>query len=296
MWDIIAPTLEKRMRGKRMTSAWLAGAFLCLASATIAEVIYLNNGDVLHGTVIGASERAITLQTPFGNLVIPKIEIRRIDYEGAEPPSSPEAPQPSPDDAPSGTPVTRDRPAVGQATVTLDVRGDSFWYAFAGTVDKPADARIRLRLSIDGEEATLLLDAKHDTEDGTTLYNSFTFAPEDTQVISTSQGYSCRLEKIVNEEGREGVLLLLGVPQASGDEPVLLRMVYQVNEGSLEFPRWTNALSRSFPVPLEAGKETLLVLQQDASGLQFTGFFRKTMKNLESFQIRVLSSEVRNPL
>jgi hypothetical protein len=55
-------------------------------------------------------------------------------------------------------------------------------------------------------------------------------------------------------------------------------------------------LSRSFPVPLEAGKETLLVLQQDASGLDFTGFFRKAMKNLESFQIRVLSSEVRNPL
>jgi hypothetical protein len=273
-----------------------AGAFLGLASAAFAEVIYLNNGDVLHGAVIGASERAITLQTPYGNLVIPKIEIRRIDYEGAEPPPSPEAPQPSPDQPPSETPVAADRPVTGHASITLDVRGDSFWYAFTGAPDKPPDARLRLRLFLAGEEAVVLADDKHDTEDGATRYNSFTFAPEDTQVISTSEGFSFRLQEIVNEEGREGVLLLLGVPQSSGDEPVLLRMVYQVNEGSLEFPRWTNALSRSFPVPLEAGKETLLVLQQDASGLEFTGFFRKTMKNLESFQIRVLSSEVRNPL
>jgi hypothetical protein len=286
------------MRGKRMAAAWVVAAFLWLASAAFAEVIYLNNGDVLHGTVIGASERAVTLQTPYGNLVIPKTEIRRIDYEGAEPQPSPEAtpPPPSPDDATSRTTATMDRPVAGQASITLDVRGDSFWYAFTGSTDKPADARLRLRLFIAGEEAAVLADDKHDTEDGATKYNSFTFAPEDTQIVSTSEGYTCHVEEVMDDEGREGVLLLLGVPQASADQRVLLRMVYQVNEGSLEFPRWTNALSRSFPVPLEGGKETLLVLQQDASGLEFTGFFRRTMKNLESFQIRVLSSEVRNPL
>ena len=192
-----------------------------------------------------------------------------------------------------------DRPAAGepgQAVIVLDVRGKAFWYAFPGSPDEPADARIRLRLFVAGEEAALLLDEKHDTVDEDTKYNSFTFSPEDTQVIATSEGYSCRLEEIVNEEGPDGVLLFLGVTQASAEQRVLLRMLYQVNEGSLEFPRWTNALSRSFPVPLEAGKETLLVLQQDASGLEFTGIFRKTMKNVESFQIRVLSSEVRNPL
>ena len=36
------------------------------------------------------------------------------------------------------------------------------------------------------------------------------------------------------------------------------------------------------------------MLLQDASGVEFSGIFRKTMKNLESFQLRVLSSEVRS--
>ena len=281
-----------------MVAVWIAGTSLWLASAALAEVIYLNNGDVLHGTVIGASEHALTLQTAYGNLVIPKTEIRRIDYQGAEPPLSPEATTPATDqpkmeEAPS--PVPANRPMAGQASLTFDIRGDSFWYAFTGAADEPADARLRLRLFVAGEEVAVLLDAKHDTEDGATKYNSFTFAPEDTQVVSTAEGYSCQLREVVTDEGREGVVLMLGIPQASAEQRALFRMVYQVNEGSLEFPRWTNALTRSFPVPLEVGKETLVVLQQDASGIEFTGFFRKTMKNLESFQIRVLSSEVRNP-
>ena len=295
------------MFGKPIAAVLVASALLWFGTVAFAEVIYLHNGDILHGTVIGASERAITLQTAYGNLVVPKTDIRQIDYQGVDPAPSPEAaplrpeappqpPRPPGEDAPGRPSVTRDRPAAGEAVIVLDVRGDSFWYAFPGSPDEPADARIRLRLFVAGEEAVLLVDEKHDTVDGDTKYNSFTFTPGDTQVITTAEGYSCRLEEIVNDEGPDGVLLLLGVPQASAEQRVLLRMLYQVNEGSLEFPRWTNALSRSFPVPLEAGKETLLVLQQDASGLDFTGFFRKTMKNLESFQIRVLSSEVRNPL
>ena len=87
------------------------------------------------------------------------------------------------------------------------MRGDSFWYAFAGSPDEPADVRIRLRLFVAGEEAVLLVDGKHDTEDGDTKYNSFTFAPEDTQVVATSEGYSCRLEVVENDEGRDGMLL-----------------------------------------------------------------------------------------
>ena len=265
---------------KPIAAVWVASALFWFGTAALAEVVYLHNGDILHGTVIGASERAITLQTAYGNLVVPKTDIRQIDYQGVDPAPSPEEapaapprpdapPQPSRpegEDAPNRTSVTRDRPAAGQSAIALDVRGDSFWYAFAGSPDEPADVRIRLRLFVAGEEAVLLVDGKHDTEDGDTKYNSFTFAPEDTQVVATSEGYSCRLEVVENDEGRDGVLLLLGVPQASAEQRVLLRMLYQVNEGSLEFPRWTNVLSRSFPVPLEAGKETLLVLQQDASG------------------------------
>jgi len=286
------------MSGKRIAMAWVASGLLWFAPVALAEVIYLHNGDVLHGSVIGASEEAVTLETPYGNLVIPKVDIRRIDYQGADPSvTEPETAGPAPNTEDTSPPasVSRDVPAGGGATIALDVRGDSFWYAFPGTVDQPADARIRLRLFVAGDEAAVLLDDKHDTVDGDTKYNSFTFAPEDTQVIATTEGYRCRVEKIAGPDGPDGILVLLDVPRAAAEQRVLLRMMYQVNEGSLEFPRWTNVLTRSFPVPLEPGRQTLLVLQQDATGLDFTGFFRKTMKNVESFQIRVLSSEVRNP-
>ncbi len=156
-----------------------------------------------------------------------------------------------------------------------------------------ASCRIRLRVFVGGEEAALLLDDKYDTVDGNTKYNSFTFAPGDTQVISTSEGYTCGVEE-TGEGSDKGVVLVLGLPESTTVQRVLVRMLYQVNEGSGEFPRWTNAVSRSFPVPLEPGKESFLVLLQDASGVEFSGIFMKKMKNLESFQLRVLSSEVRN--
>ncbi len=273
---------------------------LLLPASGIAEVIYLHNGDVLHGSVIGASERAITLKTTYGNLVIPKTDIKQIDYQGAEPAAEkpPEKETPpkkasSTTEPPAPKPVKRAPRPEGRSVIALDIRGDSFWYAFTGSDTEPADTRIRLRVFVGGEEAALLLDDKYDTVDKETKFNSFTFTPGDTRVISTSDGYTCGFEE-TGEGADKGVVLVLGLPESSTDKRVLVRMLYQVNEGSGEFPRWLNAVSRSFPVPLEPGKESFLVLLQDASGLEFTGVFRKKMKNLESFQVRVLSSEVRS--
>ena len=269
---------------------------LLLPASGVAEVIYLHSGDILHGSVIGASERAITLKTAYGNLVIPKTDIKQIDYQVSEAApqkkSAPAKPSPTAKPAPP-KPVKRAPRPVGRSVIALDVRGDSFWYAFPGSDNDPADARIRLRVFVGGDEAALLLDDKYDTVDKNTKYNSFTFTPGDTQVISSSDGYTCGLEE-TGEGSEKGVVLVIGLPESTTDQRVLVRMLYQVNEGSGEFPRWTNAVSRSFPVPLEPGKESFLVLLQDASGLEFSGIFRKKMKNLESFQVRVLSSEVRS--
>ncbi len=268
---------------------------LLLPASGIAEVIYLNSGDILHGSVIGATERAITLKTAYGNLVIPKTDIKQIDYQGAEP-AAEKAPEkkPSPTAKPAPPkPVKRAPRPEGRSVIALDIRGDSFWYAFPGSDNEPADSRIRLRVFVGGEEAAMLLDGKYDTVDGNTKYNSFTFAPGDTKVVSTSEGYTCGVEE-TGEGSDKGVVLVLGLPESTTDQRVLVRMLYQVNEGSGEFPRWTNAVSRSFPVPLEPGRESFLVLLQDASGVEFSGVFRKKMKNLESFQVRVLSSEVRS--
>ena len=71
-------------------------------------------------------------------------------------------------------------------------------------------------------------------------------------------------------------------------------MLYEVNDGDRSFERWVDVVSRSFSVEVGAGKETVVMVRQDASALEYKGFFKKAMKNLELFQLTVLSTEVRD--
>lgn len=100
-------------------------AVVIISTAVFAEVIYLNNGDVLHGTVVGATERAITLSTPYGKLVIPKSDIQRIDYQGVapEPRQAPKKAKPS-SEKPRETKKIARRPSSSKGPViSLDIGG-----------------------------------------------------------------------------------------------------------------------------------------------------------------------------
>ena len=70
-------------------------------------------------------------------------------------------------------------------------------------------------------------------------------------------------------------------------------MLYEVNDGDRTLTRWLDVVSRSFSVEVEPGKETHVILEQNADALEYSGFFKKTMKNLELFQLNVLSTELR---
>lgn len=240
----------------------------------------------------------ITIKTAYGRLVIPKADLDRVVYEDGKAPAEPggvklDAP-PAP--APPRPPTPRIGPPVRlvasqRPLVTLEIRGRSFWYAFQGS---SADPRIRLRLFLAGKQIAELVDAKPDTVDGTTLYNSFTFSPSESQVTTTAEGYRCAVEEAVDGK----VVLRIELP----DRPILdkpgdareLQMLYQVNEGTQDLPRWVDAVSRAFPIQVRNGKHTQIVLQQDASGLDFGGLMRKKMKNVESFNVSVLSLDLRD--
>ena len=120
--------------------------------------------------------------------------------------------------------------------------------------------------------------------------HSFTFSPTDSQVVRTSEGYTCEVKEA--EDGRVALTLVLPETQRGGQ--LLVRMLYQINEGSRSIPRWIDVVSRSFSVQVEPGKDSYVVLEQDASGLDYTGFFRKSMKNIETFRLNVLSADVRD--
>ncbi len=83
------------------------------------------------------------------------------------------------------------------------------------------------------------------------------------------------------------------LPEGASSGRLLTRMLYEINRGDRTTPRWIDVVSRSFPAQIEPGKESYIVVEQDADALDYSGFFKKTMKNLELFQLYVLSSEIR---
>ena len=277
---------------KRARDAFLiVCALSSITGLALAEVVYLNNGDILHGELVGANNTQVTLKTAYGELEIPKKDILRIDYQGGEAPSPPAPPQEDtpPARSPSRSPSRADVPG-DRAQVALNIVGRSFWYAFESPEDNPADTRIRLRLYIGSARACTFIDEKPDTVDGATLYNSFTFSPTDSRLVETLEGFECSVQKA--EDGEVALIIQLPAEVSSGRQ--LIRMLYEVNQGDRSFPRWLDVISRSFSVEVEAGRETAVIIEQNAAALDYSGFFRKSMKNLEQFQLNVLSSELRD--
>lgn len=266
---------------------FLLAAILAAASAP-AEVIYLNNGDAIHGTLVAANNTQVTLETPYGKLVIPKKDIARIDYDGSSsPPASGGTEGKKPEAAPAPSSPSR---SSDRAAVTLDIRGRSFWYAFDAPPGLSVDPSLRLQIYVGGEHACTFVDDKPDTVDGVTLYNSFTFSPTDSRLLESLEGYDCKVEKA--QDG--AVVLRLGLPPSASSGVQSVRMLYEVNEGDRSSPRWVDAVARVLSIAVEPGKEAVAVLEQNADALEYSGFFKKKMKNVELFQMTLLSTELKD--
>ncbi len=91
----------------------------------------------------------------------------------------------------------------------------------------------------------------------------------------------------MEKAGDGDVLLKVGLPAGASTGRQVIRMLYEVNEGDRSSPRWVDVVSRSFSIEVAPGKEALAVLEQNADALEYTGFFKKKMKNLELFQLEV---------
>jgi hypothetical protein len=260
----------------------IVSALSSISGLALAEVVYLNNGDVIHGELIAANNTQVTLKTDYGELRIPKEDIQRIDYQGGDG-SAAQAPE-------AAAPPARPRVAADHALISLNITGRSFWYAFDSPDENPVDTSIRLRLYIGSARACTFIDEKPDTVDGATLYNSFTFSPSDSRLVETLEGYQCAVQKA--EDGEVGMSVQLPSDVSSGRQ--LVRMLYEINAGDRSLPRWSDVVSRSFSVEVAAGRETVVIVEQNASALDYSGLFKKTMKNLDQFQLNVLSAELRD--
>src|SRR5262245_57464494 len=263
--------------------ACLCFSFLASSSMAFAEIIHLNNGDSIHGTLVAANNTQDTLKTMYGELVIQKRDIARIDYEESKA-GSPPAP-PSKDVAAPAPPKPNER-----ASITLDIRGRSFWYAFEAPPGYSVDPSLRLRVYVTSERACTSVDDKPDTVDGVTLYNSFTFSPTDSRIIEPREGYDCAVEK--SQDG--AIVMRVSLPPNASTGVQTVRLLYEVNEGDKASPRWIDAVARSFSIQVAPGKEAVAVLEQNADALEYSGIFKKKMKNVDLFEMSLLSTELKD--
>jgi hypothetical protein len=263
-----------------------------VSTAALGEVIHLKNGDAIHGMLVAANNDEVTLKTPYGQLVIPKKEIERIDYQDSpsRPAPPPKEAPPSKEAAPPNPPGNADlRPTRSAAAIELRITGRSFWYAFDSPEQSPSDTSIRLRIYVGTERACTFIDEKPDTVDGTTLYNSFTFSSTDARLVEAREGYDCAVDKASSGE----VLVRIGLPEVSVRRP-MVRMLYEINEGSHTSPTWMDVVSRSFSMDVAPGKVGVATLEQNADALEYTGFFKKQMKNVELFQLEVIATGLKD--
>ena len=69
--------------------------------------------------------------------------------------------------------------------------------------------------------------------------------------------------------------LRLDLPDSTSSDRQIVRMLYEVNDGDRSFERWEAVVSRSFSVEVGAGREAVVMVQQDASGDGICGLFQE---------------------
>jgi len=270
------PDLRAGNVNRRGSAAWtaLAAALLLLPLASAhADVFVLLAGDRITGRPVLNGKRAITVETPFGRLVIPRSRIERIiradgSEEVVNQPLIVAAATPAP--APP-RPVTRPR-------LVLVIQGQTFFHAWDGKAAARVDPSLRLEVRLDEDPIASWVDAKTDPEIKGVLLNTFSFAPED---VAAFAGRGVELAPPEVQPGR--AVLKIGIaPQTARRK---LRLAYQINEGDADHPSWRDLATGATEVDLRPAAPTIVQVRQNRGKMEFSGFLHRRMKNVDTFRI-----------
>lgn len=243
------------------------------ASLLPADTFVLSEGDRITGKTIQKGKRTITVQTPYGRLSIPRAKIQKIvKDDGSE-----EIVNPGPPTAPPPPPRSR---------LIFVVLGKTFWQAWDAKESAGIDASLRLEIRLDEETVASYLDAKLDPEDiPGALVNAFSFAPSEV-VAEAGPG----AEVLIPEVRPGRIVLKVEVPPGPGG-PRQVRLAYQVNDGSSTDPVWRDLIEATATTELRTEGPTFFQVRQDRGRMEFSGFPRKRMKNLETFRVELSTEE-----
>jgi hypothetical protein len=259
---------------RRQSGAALAVLLVLLAASAPADVFILLTGDRITGKPVVTGKKTITVQTPFGRLVIPRARIERIIRpDGTEEEVNPPmlvAASPSPVPA---APVPRSR-------LVLVIQGQTFFQGWDPKDLGDGDASLRLEVRLDEEMVASWVDAKADPELRGAVLNSFSFSAEDVFAFA---GPGVEVAPAEVQPGR--AVLKIGLPPQAARRR--LRLAYQVNQADKEHPAWRDLAEASAEVDLHPETPTIVQVRQDRGRMEFSGLTRKRMKNVDTFRIEL---------
>jgi hypothetical protein len=244
----------------RLGAAALA-ALIGLAGTARADVFVLLNGDRITGSVHKAGTKFIQVNTDFGRLRIPRDRIERIlKSDGSE--ERLNAP-----------------PEPESVELQIEIRGNVFWYAWGGDTET-VDPTLRYEVRLDGSVVAAFEDDRSDPgEIRGALVNAFSFLPD--QVIPhPAEGVGLAPAEV--EAGR--ILVRLSLPGDWVGERAL-RVAYQINEGTRAEPDFRDLARGTEYVTLGTAAPRLVRQDQDSGRMEYSGLFKKKMKNADSFRI-----------
>jgi len=245
------------------------------ASSARPDVYVLRGGDRITAEPLLEGKRSFKVKTPYGVLTIPRSKVERvIRADGTEQVVNPEVASPKPVETVATLPPAR------RARLILIITGKTFWQAWDPKAGHH-DPTLRFQVSLDEEVVATYVDAKTDPDIPGAMVNSFSFAAEDAVFMAGAKAL------VLPPEQRPGrIALKIDVP--AREAPALLRVAYQGMEGTPEDTAWRDLVAGSMDVELRAEAPTFISVAQDRGKMEFTGFPRRRMKNVESFILELL--------
>jgi len=261
---------------RRKRAAWAAIVATLLLGPLVsarADVFVLLTGDRITGKPVLNGKRAITVQTPFGRLVIPRARIERIiRADGSEEVVNPRL------IVVAATPAPAPARSVPRPRLVLVIQGQTFFQAWDGKTAAKVDPSLRLEVRLDEDPIASWVDAKTDPEIKGVLLNTFSFAPED---VAAFAGRGVELAPPEVQPGR--AVLKIGL--ASQRTRRKLRLAYQINDADVEHPAWRDRAEGTTEVDLRPESPTIVQVRQNRGKMEFSGLLHRRMKNVETFQI-----------
>jgi hypothetical protein len=245
----------------------LALLLLFLATPAFADVYLLDDGDRITGKTLGVDGGIYKVQSAYGRIAIPRGRILKILHDDGREEVV---------DAAAAAAAPPPPPPQPRAELVLLVSGASFWQAWI-TRDSAFDPTLRFEVSLDEDVIATYKDTTPEPDIPGALMNAFGF---DSKVVtSAAEGIGA-----APPEARPGrITLRLALPADRVGERKL-RVAYY---GADALNAQRELAASSIYVDVKAGAPTFVRIKQDVGKMDFTGFPKKKMKNLETFRIEM---------